>query len=151
LSLKERRAVVKKISVRYKKVKKKEKGKILDEFVKLTGYNRCYASYLLRTYEKKVVIYGKDDIRRVFIADNEYRGRRFKNKKRNRKGVYGGDVLNALIYLWHLSDFLCGKRLVPYIRGILSHLTRYGKSHIDYFTRLFANMYEILMQLLVNF
>ena len=45
LSLKERRAVVKEISVRYKKVKKKEKGKILDEFVKLTGYNRCYALY----------------------------------------------------------------------------------------------------------
>jgi len=55
LSLKERRVVVKEIPVRYKKVKKKEKGKILDEFVKLTGYNRCYASYLLRTYEKKVV------------------------------------------------------------------------------------------------
>ncbi|MCD6238857.1 MAG: hypothetical protein J7K51_05995 [Thermotogae bacterium] len=76
LSLKERRAVVKEISVRYKKVKKKEKGKILDEFVKLTGYNRCYSSYLLRTYEKKVVIYGQDGIRRVFIADNEYRGRK---------------------------------------------------------------------------
>ncbi len=43
LSLKEKRAVVKEASKRYKKVKKKEKGKILDEFVKLTGYNRCYA------------------------------------------------------------------------------------------------------------
>ncbi len=124
LSLKERRAVVKEIPVRYKKVKKKEKGKILDEFVKLTGYNRCYASYLLRTYEKKVVIYGQDGIRRVFIADNGYRGRRDKNKKR--KGVYGGDILNALIYLWHLSDFLCGKRLVPYIREVLPHLKRHS-------------------------
>ena len=114
LSLKERRAVVKEISVRYKKVKKKEKGKILDEFVKLTGYNRCYASYLLRTYEKKVVIYGKDGIRRD------------KNKKRNRKRVYGGDILNALIYLWYLSDFLCGKRLVPYIREVLPHLKRHS-------------------------
>ena len=33
LSLKERRAVVRKVSKRYKKTKKKEKGKILDEFI----------------------------------------------------------------------------------------------------------------------
>ena len=60
LSLKERRAVVKEVSKRYKKVKKKEKGMILDEFVKLTGYNRCYASYLLRSCEKKTVVYRRN-------------------------------------------------------------------------------------------
>lgn len=32
---------------------------IPDEFVKLTGYNRCYTSYVLRMYEKKIVIYAK--------------------------------------------------------------------------------------------
>ena len=53
LSLKERRAVVREVSKRYKKAKKKEKGRILDEFVKLTGYNRCYAAYLLRMYERE--------------------------------------------------------------------------------------------------
>ncbi|BAL80573.1 hypothetical protein [Caldisericum exile] len=29
---------------------------MLDEFVKLTGYSRCYASYVLRSYGKKVVV-----------------------------------------------------------------------------------------------
>ena len=139
LSLKEKRAVVREVSKRYKKASKKEKGKILDEFVKLTGYNRCYASYLLRMYEKKVVKYGKDGVRNVFIADNGYKERKVKVKKkkefvirkRNRKRIYGEDVLNALIYLWELSDFICGKRLVYYIREVLPHLKKMGSLHIS--------------------
>ena len=55
LSLRERRAVVREVSKRYRKAKKKEKGKILDEFVKLTGYNRYCAFYLLRIYKKRAV------------------------------------------------------------------------------------------------
>ena len=52
LSLKERRAVVREVSKRYKKASKKEKGKILDEFVKLTGkanknINNLFISYPL--------------------------------------------------------------------------------------------------------
>ncbi len=130
LSLKERRAVVREVSQRYKKTNRKEKGKILDEFVKLTGYNRCYAAYLLRMYEKKVAIYGKDGKRNVFIADNGYIGRKDRRnkelrlRKRNRKRIYEEDVLNVLIYLWQLSDFICGKRLVPYIREVLPHLKK---------------------------
>ncbi len=139
LSLKERRAVVREVSKRYKKTKKKEKGKILDEFVKLIGYNRCYAAYLLRMYEKKVDIYGKDGKRNVFIADNGYVGRRDKRnkelrlRKRKRNRIYGEDVLNVLVYLWQLSDFICGKRLVPYIREVLPHLKKQsiGNLYID--------------------
>ena len=117
LSLKERRAVVREIPNRYKRARKKEKGKILDEFVELTGYNRCYASYLLRTYEKKIAVYDKEGKMRIFIADNGCRKRRDRRnkelrlRKRNRKRVYGKDVVNALIYLWELSDYLCGKML----------------------------------------
>ena len=39
----ERRAVIKAWSSQYRKAGKKEKGRILDELVALTGYNRCYA------------------------------------------------------------------------------------------------------------
>jgi len=35
---------------------KKEKSQILDEFVRLTGYNRCYASWLLRNAGKKAIL-----------------------------------------------------------------------------------------------
>ena len=37
---KERRAVTEVVAMRYQKAGKKEKGKILDEFVEVTGYNR---------------------------------------------------------------------------------------------------------------
>ncbi len=37
LKLEERKAAVREVSKRYKKASKKEKGKILDEFVELTG------------------------------------------------------------------------------------------------------------------
>jgi len=138
LSLKERRAVIKEVSKRYKKARKKEKSKMLDEFVKLTGYNRCYASYLLRTYEKKVIVYGKDGARTVFIGDNGYRrnrrsnaGKEFRIKRRNRKRIYGEDVLNALVYLWKLSDCICGKRLVPFIRETVPILKKFNEINID--------------------
>ncbi|QWR78191.1 hypothetical protein [Candidatus Magnetomonas plexicatena] len=46
LTMKERQAVTRVNAQRYKKVSKKQKGTILDEFVALTGYDRCYAGYL---------------------------------------------------------------------------------------------------------
>ena len=52
-------------------------------------------------------------------------------RKRNRKRIYGEDVLNALIYLWELSDFICGKRLVYYIREVLPHLKKMGTLRIS--------------------
>jgi len=44
LTMKEKKAISKKIAKRYKKTRKREKGKKLDEFTKLTNYSRCYAS-----------------------------------------------------------------------------------------------------------
>jgi len=54
LTLKERKVAIRETRGRYNKAGKKEKGKILDEFIKLTGYTRCYTSYLLRAYKKRV-------------------------------------------------------------------------------------------------
>jgi len=135
LSLRERRAVVKEISMRYKKLSKKEKSKMLDEFVNLTEYSRCYASYALRMYEKKVVVYLKG-VRTVFVADNGYRGRKDKRNrelrmKRKRKRIYDESVLNALIYLWRMSDYICGKRLKAYIEEALPNLKKFRGINID--------------------
>jgi len=138
LSLKERRAVIKEVSKRYKKTKKKEKGKILDEFVKLTEYTRCYASYVLRMYEKKVVVYAKGR-RTVFIADNGYSKRIRKKwerneariKRRNRRRIYDERVSDALVYIWYLSDCICGKRLAPFIRETVPILKKFNEINID--------------------
>jgi len=40
LTMKEKKAVSKEIAKRYKKARKREKGKILDEFTKLTNHSR---------------------------------------------------------------------------------------------------------------
>lgn len=137
LSLKERRAVIKEVSKRYKETKKKEKGKMLDEFVKLTGYARCYASYVLRMYEKKVVIYSKGR-RTVFIADNGYRrnrrssaGKEFRIKRRNRERIYDERVSDVLAHIWYLSDCICGKRLAPFIRETVPILKKFNEINID--------------------
>ena len=49
------------MAVRYKKQKKKERGEILERFTEVTGYNRCYAGWLLRNWGRKVVIYNKGE------------------------------------------------------------------------------------------
>jgi hypothetical protein len=87
LSLKERKAVVREEAMIYNKATKKEKGHMLDEFVKLTGYSRCYASYVLRTYGKKVVVNLENGKRTVFIGDDLYNGRGLELKKRKREDV----------------------------------------------------------------
>src|SRR5713226_3005490 len=49
----ERRAVIKATARRYQGGRKKEKQKMLDEFVELTGYNRSYARTVLRNYGRQ--------------------------------------------------------------------------------------------------
>src|SRR3989304_4821564 len=44
----DRKAVIKAWSSQYRKASKKEKGRVLDELVALTGYNRWYVVGLLR-------------------------------------------------------------------------------------------------------
>jgi hypothetical protein len=50
--MKARQALTREICVRYCKSGKKDKSKILDEFVKNTGYNRNYALHLLTNWGK---------------------------------------------------------------------------------------------------
>jgi hypothetical protein len=130
LSLKERKAVVKEEAAIYHKATKKEKGHMLDEFVKLTGYSRCYASCILRTYGKKVAVC-RNGARTVFIGDDLYNGKRMKVKKRRRERIYDEKVLNALIYLWRTSDYLCGKRLHVYLTEIIPVLKKFNEISID--------------------
>ena len=47
LTMTERKAVVRQMATRYQRAGKKEKGRLLDELVALTGYSRWYAVELL--------------------------------------------------------------------------------------------------------
>ncbi|WP_040334418.1 hypothetical protein [Candidatus Magnetobacterium casense] len=57
LKMNERQAVTKVFAERYKAANKKQKKVILNEFIDLAGYGRCYAGYLLRINGKQVTSY----------------------------------------------------------------------------------------------
>ncbi|MDD3656576.1 MAG: hypothetical protein PHI72_07415 [Atribacterota bacterium] len=47
LTMSQKKAVTRELKDRYQKARKKEKTIILNEFTRLTGYHRCYASQIL--------------------------------------------------------------------------------------------------------
>jgi len=57
LNMKQKQAITKELKIRYNRSTKKEKTKILDEFIALTKYNRCYASCILKNKEKSNRLY----------------------------------------------------------------------------------------------
>ena len=107
--MREKKAVTQATKKRYKKGTKREKGRILDEFVQLTGYTRCYASYVLRDLYRRGV----------------HGARRKLGRKRER--IYDDEVLSALQGIWYICDCICGKRLAPYLGEIVCVLERHGE------------------------
>jgi|SRR6185295_16269367 len=54
LKLNERQSLVRVNASRYQGSSKRQKRRILEEFVESTGYNRCYASLLLSRHGRRV-------------------------------------------------------------------------------------------------
>jgi hypothetical protein len=122
LTMRERHAIVRELAPRFRKATKKQRGQILNEFVKLTGYNRCYAAYVLRTCgSKQVRLIGTQRV--TFIPG--YARKRGTPRVR-RRGYGSGAFVDVLKRFWALSDGLCGKRLVAFIREIVPHLEHQG-------------------------
>lgn len=115
LTMKEKKSVVKEIASRYQKAKKKLKGVILNEFEALTGYVRCYASYILRNHGRKVSVNNNT----VMIGDVS------KKHKRQRQKVYDQKVFISLKRIWQIMDYICGKRLAPVLKEIIFKLEQY--------------------------
>ena len=89
---------------RYNKANRKEKGKILDEAVQVTGHHR------------KALI-------RALGSGPDPGG----NKKVGRPKQYGHQARSLLKTVWEASDRVCGKRLQPFIGELLEVLERHGK------------------------
>lgn len=83
LTMQERHAIVREISSRFQRSSKKERSQILNSFVELTGYTRCYAAYILRNCGRKQLrmVSGK---RVIFTPAYAQRA----GAKRHRKGPY---------------------------------------------------------------
>ena len=52
LTMRYKKAITKELRDRYQRTFKKEKTIILNEFIRLTGYNRCYACQILKKKER---------------------------------------------------------------------------------------------------
>lgn len=124
LTVNERYAIIRELAPRYQKVRKRERTKILDEFVRVTNLVRPYASHVLKHYgsRKIVTVNGQRCI--VVVGERPH-------AKRHRPRCYDQTVLDALQRLWALSNGLCGKRLVVFIRQTLPVLERFGGLCVD--------------------
>lgn len=125
LMMKEKKAVTKEVAKRYQKASKKQKGVILREFVALTGYNRCYASYVLRNLGKRVIVRVKGKIVAVIL------GQPRQKIKRQRKRIYDENVLHVLRSIWFISDYICGKRLAPLLKEIIPRLEKFKEIKLN--------------------
>jgi hypothetical protein len=125
LTAKERRSATKVTAARYQKATKKLKGIILEEFAALTGYDRCYAAYLLRTHGKKMYVGGNT----ILVADVGTKA----TKPRNR--VYDTLVFTALLNIWLIMDCICGKRLAPMLKELVPLLQKHREITIDAATK----------------
>jgi hypothetical protein len=106
MTLKSIQEYVAAIRDRYRRSNKEEKGKILDEFEKVTGYHRKAAIRLLRRVPKPA------------------------GKHRGRPSSYNR-VLEPLKVIWEASDRLCSKRLKPFLPEMLRVLKHNGELQID--------------------
>ena len=110
LAIKHRKAVTSEVQDRYIKATKKGKTTILDEFCTTTGYNRAYAARILRLKVGKVIGYARVGGKRI-----KYVIGKKKKTKRKRDKTYGYDVFLKLKKIWIIFDFICSKRLTPFM------------------------------------
>ncbi len=122
LTMRERHAVVRELAPRFRAATKKQRGQLLTDFVALTGYTRCYAAFVLRTCgTRQIRTIQKQRVR--FVPGHA----RARGTPRQRRRAYGGQVfLDTVKRLWALSDGLCGKRLVVFIRETVPHPEQQG-------------------------
>ena len=91
----------------YAEASRKERTKILNELVAVTGLNRKYLIQLLG-----------GDLKR-------------KSRQRQRGRTYGPDVEAALLVVAETLDYICGKRLQPALLETAQDLERHGELHFS--------------------
>ncbi len=104
--------VVKRVHPRYLKATKTEKGRILDEFIAMTGYHRKHAIRLLK--------HG--------LRAGQW-------ERRGRKRSYSGETVRQLVAVWEVTGRICGKRLQPFLPTLVAALERHNELCLDEETR----------------
>ena len=122
--MQQRQAVVAKTAARYQRSRKKEKGLILTELVELTEYSRTYARRVLRQHGQRLKP-GKQSL----VVDVRLRS------SRCRAPFYDEKVKAALIKIWKVMDYICGKRMQPALAEMVRVLERHNELRCDPGTR----------------
>jgi hypothetical protein len=112
MTLMSRREMLDEARKRYWRAGKKEKTRILNEFVLYTKYHRKYALALL----------------------NDHRARH-KATSRRRKRTYTQEVINALVLIWKICDRIASRRLHPFLPEMVRILENQGTLQLTPATR----------------
>jgi len=126
LEMKQKKAITAEVGARYIKAAKKEKVKILDEFCATTKYNRTYSARILRNSLGRTIGYSRIGGRKV-----KYVIGKAKKTKRKRNKIYTYDVFLALRKIWAIFDFICSKRLRPFMAEAIKKLTKHKEISIS--------------------
>jgi Integrase core domain len=118
--MQQRQAVVAKVAGRYLRSSKKQKGLILAELVQLTEYSRVYARRILREHGKRTSV--GQQVTRV-------------GRARHRTAYYDEQVKAALLKIWRIMDYICGKRLHAALPELVTVLERHNELRCDRATR----------------
>jgi len=120
-----RQAVIRVEAKRYRQATKKQKGRILDELVAVTGYHRFYAATLLKLQGRRVRI----GAHRHVVGDLKLRC------PRTRPRIYTDEVIARLRTIWAILDGLCGKRLAAILPEVIPVLEQHKEISLDAETR----------------
>jgi hypothetical protein len=127
LKMKARQEVTAVTAGQYRGATKKEKRVLLDQFVSTTGYSRWYARLVLRHEGRRTQV----DRQTVVLAVRSGSGRRVRKRPR----IYDEKVETALLKLWRIMDYICGKRLQPILPELVTVLERHNEFRCDRETR----------------
>lgn len=108
ISMATRSELIRVVKERYAGKSRREKSRILDEFVAVTGYHRKHALRLLN-------------------------GRGGEGESRGRVGrrIYDEAVRQALVVVWETADRICGKRLKAVLPSLVESMERHGHLRLD--------------------
>jgi hypothetical protein len=119
----QKRAVSAKLAANYRaQGGRKARGRVLDDVVKLTEYNRHYAAWILRHFGTRRLVRALDGTVVKLVV-----GRRNRRRAMVRPRKYDEAVKRLLLYLWDCFDQMCGKRLAALLPQMLPLLIKHRK------------------------
>jgi len=102
-----RREIIGALRTRYSPASRREKSRILDEFVALSGCHRKYAIRLLAKTDRRLA------------------------QVRSVRRIYDEAVRQALVLLWEAADRICAKRLKAILPSLTQAMERHNHLALD--------------------